>query len=665
MFLKPKYLIPLYALLIVATALFVSLWKPAGQMPRLVSEDEELVFRLGFLNLSDSVEYVGIDDCKECHLDMYQAYMRTGMGKSWGLANQEKSASDFNPHQPLHDQKSDYYYQPFWNNDQMKVKEFRMDGSDTIYQQTRMVDFIVGSGQHTNSHIRSVNGYLFQVPFTYYTQIGLLDFPPGFEGGNNARFSRTIGFECITCHNSYPIPVKQSLHKYESIPLGINCERCHGPGELHVAAMKAGRIVDTDKQTDYTIVNPKRLPEDLRFELCARCHSQGNAVLKEGKDFFDFKPGMYLSEVMDVFREKYENEEDAFWMETHPERLRKSNCYIATQDHPDFKPLNCTDCHFTAGMRHISIKETPIDTFRKQCMQCHNPNYRNECSEQLAVRLEQEDNCITCHMVKTGVFDIPHVMISDHFIRVTDKWKKPGKSTHEIEAGNFLGLKCMSSEHPDNLTLARAYLYHFEKFMPDPTLLDSSFYYLKMFSERDQLKWWVYYYFLKTDYSKIVNLAETYLKSDKIEDAVLNYQVGQSYHYLRQTANAITYFSYAVELQSYNLDYRNKLGTEYLVMKDYTKARDQFEFILAENPEMVQAQNNLGFVFLLTNDFVKAEKSFTTALSLDPDYLNAHLNLLKLYISKGDNLRARGYFRMLKQKFPDSMELSELERLIN
>ena len=65
------------------------------------------------------------------------------------------------------------------------------------------IDYIVGSGNHTNSHIISDNGYLSQAPFTFYTQDSILDFPPGFEHRNNIRYNRKI-IECMTCHNSFP-----------------------------------------------------------------------------------------------------------------------------------------------------------------------------------------------------------------------------------------------------------------------------------------------------------------------------------------------------------------------------------------------------------------------------------------------------------------------------
>jgi len=78
------------------------------------------------------------------------------------------------------------------------------------------------------------NGYLTQVPMTFYTQKGTWDLPPGFENGANSRFDRKIELECMSCHNGYPQMAEGSENKYDKVATGIDCERCHGPGEMHV-----------------------------------------------------------------------------------------------------------------------------------------------------------------------------------------------------------------------------------------------------------------------------------------------------------------------------------------------------------------------------------------------------------------------------------------------
>jgi tetratricopeptide (TPR) repeat protein len=623
------------------------------------NSNERALNKLGYLNLADSAKYVGMLKCKECHNDIYQTYIRTGMGKSWGLANPFKSAADFSGGKQIFDAKSDFYYRSYWDGSIMKVEEFRLQDGVKTYTRTETVDYVVGSGQHTNSHLRLKNGYLTQVPFTYYTQLGILDLPPGFEDGNNIRFTRKIGFECVSCHNSYPIPVKGSINKYEAIPLGINCERCHGPGNLHVKAMKAGEYVDIKKDIDYTIVNPRKLPSDLQIEVCSRCHNQGNAVLKEGKTFFDYKPGMRVTEVFDVFRERYQNDEDAFWMETHPERMKRSKCYVFSHSNPDMDAMNCSTCHIA----HLSFKETPVDTFKSKCIKCHNARTEIQCTENFATRQLQQDNCMRCHMVKTGAFDIPHVVISDHDIRITDKWKGPVRSTKEIKTGNFMGLKCMSNNNPDKLILARAFIMHYEKFNAQPAILDSAYHYLQLLDKEMYLEDWIHYNYLRGNPLSVTKLIEG-AKRKYLKSAMSYYHCGQSYANLEQHAKAIYYFSKATGLEPYNLDYRNKLGISYLALGQYDMAIKQFEYVIKEDPEMPISLNNLGFICLVRNDLNAAENYFSKALSIDPDYLSAQRNFAKIYIAKGRLEEARKYLNEVLKKHPSDNQVIKMLDLL-
>ncbi|MEK7074276.1 MAG: pilus assembly protein TadD, partial [Patescibacteria group bacterium] len=135
-------------------------------------------------NHSDTAKYVGMNDCKLCHQSIYNSFLKTGMGKSFDVATKQKSAADFS-HPVIYDKHKDFYYSAFWKNDSLFFTEFRLKGKDTIFKRVEQVNYIVGSGQHTNSHIQQVNGYLNQMPMTFYTQKHKWDLPPGFEDGHN------------------------------------------------------------------------------------------------------------------------------------------------------------------------------------------------------------------------------------------------------------------------------------------------------------------------------------------------------------------------------------------------------------------------------------------------------------------------------------------------
>ena len=156
-----------------------------------------------YLNHNDTVKYVGKEQCRICHAEIYDSYMQTGMGQSFHFATSRHSALEDSKMHIIHDSILNLSYKPFWKNDSLYLLEFRLKGKDTTHLLIKKVTYKIGSGQHTNSHLFEINGYVHQIPYTYYTQRLIADLPPGFENGQNSRFSREIGIECMSCHNAY------------------------------------------------------------------------------------------------------------------------------------------------------------------------------------------------------------------------------------------------------------------------------------------------------------------------------------------------------------------------------------------------------------------------------------------------------------------------------
>ena len=464
-----------------------------------------------------SAHYVGMETCRGCHQGVYDTYMQTGMGKSFGVATKEKSAADFTPdHALVYDSALDYYYKPYWENNAYYIMEFRLEAGDTIHKRIQKVDFIVGSGQHTNSHLFSTNGYLFQAPITFYTQKQKWDMAPGFEKGSSTRFSRLIQIECMSCHNGYPEFVRNSENKFTSLKMGIDCERCHGPGSLHVQERQNSVPVDTSKGPDYSIVNPRRLPVELQNNVCQRCHLQGIAVLNDGKTFFDFRPGMKLSQVANVFMPEYEGAQDKMIMASHVERMKKSNCFMKSGK------MSCITCHNP----HISVKFTPRSQYLNACQSCHSTPPQKQCSETAKNKALKNNDCVTCHMPHNSSIDIPHVAVTDHYIR-----RQPQNDTLAKKITAFLGMKCYNNPQPDDITTARGFMEFYERYAQSKGLLDSTLLYLgraaNIEAAKKQNRDYIRVYFLMHDYEKVISYAAP-LKPAAIKDGLNNSQ--QSFH---------------------------------------------------------------------------------------------------------------------------------------
>ncbi len=591
-----------------------------------------------YLNLHDSVAYVGKETCKQCHFDIFQSFMQTGMGQSIAKTTKEKSAIPLDEKSVLKDSFSGFSYHPFWDADTFKLKEFLES-----HERIETVDYVIGSGHHTNSHLWEENGYLHQLPFTYYTQDSTLDFPPGFENGHNSRFSRKIGLECMSCHNAYPNLVLGSENKYNKIPEGIDCERCHGAGGEHVKRKMAGEIIDTSKHIDYSIVNPAKLPIDKQFQLCMRCHLQGNAVLAEGKSFYDFKPGMDLSEVLSVFTPRYENDE-SFIMASHVDRLKQSACFNQAE-------ISCITCHDP----HHSVRTTSVGFFNNKCASCH-----EVCEEKPQINTD----CVSCHMPKSGSSDIPHVLITDHKIGVHH-------SDSITEKGVFLGLFSINNTNPTDKTIAKAYLYQFEKFDAETYLLDSAEQYLnklalaQSFQERIQL------YFLKHDYSSILNvvnaLDEVVLDKQSYDNdhAWTAYRIGAAYHFMEQENTAIEYYQKAINLAPFVLDFQMKLASAYTGNKQLKEAESTYRILLAEFPKNESAWCNLGFTLLQQQNFREANNCYEKALALNPQHIQSLLNKAALMLMLGDISQGKLYLKKVLRAQPNHPKAVVLLKEIN
>ena len=108
------------------------------------------------------------------------------------------------------------------------------------------IHFVLGSGNHARTYLhRTPGGQLLQLPIGWYAERGgFWAMNPGYDRPDHVDFRRKIDKECFFCHNAYP-PVQSDSGQREltvagTMPEGIDCQRCHGPGQSHVNLAKEG-----------------------------------------------------------------------------------------------------------------------------------------------------------------------------------------------------------------------------------------------------------------------------------------------------------------------------------------------------------------------------------------------------------------------------------------
>ena len=602
-----------------------------------------------YKNLDPKVDYVGIQNCRSCHDEIYQTFIHTGMGRSFDRATPAKSDATYGPHALVYDDRADLYYFPYFQDSTLYIREFRVENGDTVHQRVERVAYIVGSGQHTNSHILDINGYIYQAPITFYTQEGKWDLAPGFRTGENLRFSRALNSECITCHNHFPTPVEGSLNKFSYMPAGIECERCHGPGEIHSRARLAGKNVDTSRMADLTIVNPRRLSRDLQMDICQRCHLQGVAVLNEGKTFYDFKPGMHLSDVMNVFLPRFTSSHERFIMASQADRLRLSPCYQQSE-------MSCITCHNP----HQSVTLTDASHYNNICLNCHGKTRESVCAAPMDSREAQGDNCVHCHMPPSGSIDIPHVNITDHNIR-RDVIRGQTPATSSADPATFLGLEILTKEAGTPLEMAEGYIALYEKYLPAGYLLDSVKVLLDRSQEPPEKEFYtlVHYQFVRNDYHALTRLSLS-IPTGFTMDSWTAYRLGEGVYQRGDYPSALRFYQQAADGMPFNLEFQEKLGVAQVALKQWNEAAKTLGYVLTENPKRPMALNNLGFVLVMQKRFEEGEALYDQALALDPDYEQALLNKAAVRLYLKDKIAARKLLERILKINPENIQARKL-----
>jgi tetratricopeptide (TPR) repeat protein len=306
---------------------------------------------------------------------------------------------------PLYHAPTGFYYSVADVGGELYQVEFLIGpGGRRLHELRKRMDYVMGSGHVARTYFAEENGRLFQLPLTWYRQHGW-DFSPGYEI-NNARFDRLMPDRCIACHSSYPEPIPFVEGKYAELRPGIGCERCHGPGALHVTERRAG--IQRDSVHDNTIVNPARLPLERRLDVCEQCHVHtAVTVLREGRDDFSYVPSQPLRDHVGFFKVS-----GSIDIVSHADRLRQSACFLETRTTP--RPLECATCHDPHSPAPDSQTRNQI------CQSCHVPAVLEQRLARSASRAAHGPtaDCVSCHMPTVKERGVPHGTFTDHWIRV-------------------------------------------------------------------------------------------------------------------------------------------------------------------------------------------------------------------------------------------------------
>jgi len=235
---------------------------------------------------------------------------------------------------------------------------------------------------------------------------------------------RPTGPLCDGCHSvNYDIKTKKVTE------WNVGCEKCHGPGSLHV-----------QRRTAATIVNPAKLDYVHANDVCIQCHSQGQPLKNpiEGR-YYDWPTGFHVGlDLKDFWRlEDHKLGETTFTHfadgTAHKNRMQ-GNDFVQSLMYT--RGITCFSCHDVHGTQNNADLIKPPANL---CLTCHGPNSPNgphapTVEAHTHHRAGSPGNeCVSCHMPRIEQ-EIANVNVRSHTFRfitpgMTERDKVPNACT--------------------------------------------------------------------------------------------------------------------------------------------------------------------------------------------------------------------------------------------
>ncbi|QXD14876.1 tetratricopeptide repeat protein [Rhodocaloribacter litoris] len=607
--------------------------------------------------------YVGDAACASCHPDIAAAYARTNKARSVARFDPAAAPERFDGTRVPHPA-SRLAYEAFVRQDTLYQRELRTDADgNVLHERAHAAAYVIGSGNATRSYLMEVNGYLTEMPLTWYVHAGRWDMSPGYAEAND-RFERQINVACITCHNGPVTHTPFTQNHYTEVPTGITCERCHGPASRHVARWREAAPAEPGTP-DPTIVNPAHLDRGGQLSTCLQCHLAGVLVFKPGEDPTTYRPGTPLAAHRTVFVPETElTDPEAVGIDSHPVRLAKSACYRQSA-------MTCTTCHDP----HRPKALLPPDHYNRACLQCHDAGHEAICTrpEADAPARAASGNCVGCHMQQGGTTNVPHVVFTDHWIR-----RRPGPPRDPATARPAFDspaplrltalLEADRSEHlliprtrrtpATDLETAIAYFDFYETMHRVPAYLDS----VRLYARRG--------FRAGADHVEArIALGRALAEIDSLEaaarvldDAARAYPEHAWVHFWhgavleargREDA-AIAAYERAVALQPKLIEAQVKLADALLKAGFKEQARSRLETVVRLDPvHRPKAWYNLGLLYLEARRPDDAAQAFAEAARLDPDLADAFIQLGSFHLARNELDEAAAQFYRAIVAAPD------------
>ena len=322
--------------------------------------------------------FVGRDVCASCHAQQAATHAKSGHAHALRPAAEHPLAAEFQGRLA----RGRYQYR-------FDVVEGRPTAVVTAGDEALRVvlDWAFGAGEQAVTFVSQLDEDAYvEIAASYYPAGGAIDLTPGHQTLRPNGLAEALGvhhrtfspeaeiLRCFRCHATGPLALDEEF-AVQPAELGVECESCHGPGEAHVAAVRAGEI----ERAAQLVRQPGKMPPAEQLAFCGRCH----------------RPPASDGERIDW--------SDPWNVRHQPVYLSRSPCFAGGA-------LDCLTCHEA----HQPLRRDADGWYAARCGGCHSA----ETHPPAAVCRASKQSCIDCHMPRVAPH--PRLAFHNHWIGVFD-----------------------------------------------------------------------------------------------------------------------------------------------------------------------------------------------------------------------------------------------------
>lgn len=344
--------------------------------------------------------YVGPQACAPCHADRVAEFRTTRHFLACCTPQTDTTPAELSRAAvSIVTQIPNLRFEMSWRNGEL-LQTAIQNNKDGDRQSSSRVDLVYGGGGSTDEVYFTWHGNrLFELPAVWLHPLEQLGTSP-FNPHGSGEFSREATVRCVECHNTWFPHVAGTLNEYErdNPILGVTCEKCHGPGQEHVAYHES----NPHATEPASIVRPARLTRERQLDLCAQCHS--NAI-KPRRPAFSYRPGEPLDDYFKTITTQHPEQDH---VANQTQYLRQSKCFQNSDT------LTCTTCHDP----HRPVGQTAGGS--ASCSKCHPAS---DCTDRDRLPADVQDRCVACHMPQLDKVQVYFQTTSDAYLPLVKRFE--------------------------------------------------------------------------------------------------------------------------------------------------------------------------------------------------------------------------------------------------